>query len=116
MAADPEASPLGTQLKRARAARGVSQSALARRTGVPQPAISRIESGREVPSLERYRRLMAGLGLAVDLEHRSLGHHRGDPRHYAAIKRLSPGARIEQATAWQAFAGELRGAAARASR
>jgi transcriptional regulator with XRE-family HTH domain len=106
-------SVMGAQLGQARAMRGVSQSALARRTGVPQPAISRIESGQEVPSLERYRRLLAGLGLTADLELRSLGNHRGDPHHYRAMNRLTPGERLEQAAAWGAFAEELRGAVAR---
>jgi len=58
---------LGALLQRARVERGVSQSALARRTGVPQPAISRFENGRETPSLERFGRLIAGLGLRPDL-------------------------------------------------
>lgn len=102
-------SEIAQQLKIARAARGVSQGSLSRRTGVPQSAISRIEAGKEVPSVERYRRLLAGLGLALDLELRPLSDHRGDPEHYARIKRLSPGERLEQAAKWQDFASEIRG-------
>lgn len=100
------------QLKEARLERRVSQSALARRTGVPQPAISRIENGREVPSIERYRRLLAGLGLTAGIRLMPLGAHRGDPQHFAAVKRMSPGERLEQAAGWISFAGELRGKAA----
>ena len=103
--------PLGTQLRSAREARRVSQSALSRRTGIPQSAISRIEGGQEVPSLVRYRRLLAGLGLTAELELRPLGRHRGDPHHAAAMRRMTPGERLEQAAAWQSFAEELRGAA-----
>lgn len=103
--------PLGTALRRERERRGVSQSALARRTGVPQPAISRIEAGGEVPSLERFGRLLAGLGLRAELGLAPLAAHRGEPAHLAAIRRLTPGERIEQAAGWGGFAAELRGRA-----
>lgn len=104
---------LGSLLREARAGRGVSQSSLARRTGVPQPAISRIEAGREVPSVERFQRILAGLGLMLELGLRPLAEHRGDPRHREAIMRMTPGERLEQAAAWTSFATELRGTAER---
>lgn len=104
---------LGQKLRSARQGRGVSQSALARRTGVPQPAISRIESGHEVPSLERFARLLAGLGLRPDLGIAGLADHRGDSHHRGAVLRMTPGERIEQAAVWSAFASELRGKATR---
>lgn len=97
-------------------ARGVTQSSLARRTGIPQPAISRIENEREVPSLDRYERLMAGLGLRVDVQLAPLASHRGDPRHFQTIARLDPGGRLGQAASWQRFATEIRGKAAGGAR
>lgn len=109
-ARDPDLT-LGAMLREARERRMVSQSALARRTGIPQSAISRIESGREVPSLERFQRLVAGLGLRLDVGLAPLAGHRGDPRHRAAVRRMSPGQRLEQASDWSEFAGELRGKA-----
>ncbi len=102
---------LGITLRRERLRRGVSQSALARRTGVPQPAISRIEGGTEVPSLERFGRLVSGLGLRLDLGLEPLAVHRGEPAHREAISRMTPGQRLEQASAWSSFASELRGKA-----
>ncbi|MDP9189624.1 MAG: helix-turn-helix domain-containing protein [Actinomycetota bacterium] len=105
---------LGSILHRERLLREVSQSALARRTGVSQPAISRIESGAEVPSLERFRRLLSGLGLRLDLELEPLAIHRGEPAHREAVMRMTPGERLEQASAWSGFASELRGKAAAA--
>ena len=102
---------LGTTLRRERLRRDVSQSALARRTGVPQPAISRIESGAEVPSLERFGRLLSGLGLRLDLGLEPLAAHRGEAAHREAISRMTPGQRLEQASAWSSFASELRGKA-----
>jgi transcriptional regulator with XRE-family HTH domain len=107
----PDNGSLGALLKQRRTHKGVSQSSLARRTGIPQPAISRIESGREVPSLERFQRLVAGLGLKLDVDLVPLAEHRGDPRHREAIRRMTPGERIEQAAAWGAFTDELRGKA-----
>jgi transcriptional regulator with XRE-family HTH domain len=105
-------SNLGALLHQARARRGISQSALSRRTGVPQSAISRMEAGRETPSLERFQRLMAGLGLSPEVDLVPLAEHRGDPHHFQAIRRMSPGERLEQAAAWSGLARELRGTAA----
>lgn len=103
----------GPTLRHAREAHGVSQSALARRTGIPQPAISRIEGGREVPSLERWARLFAGLGLRPAVELEPIAEARGDPDHRDyALARLSAGERMEQAAAWIALAAEVRGQAA----
>ena len=102
---------LGMMLRRERLRREVSQSALARRTGVPQSAISRIEGGAEVPSLERFGRLLSGLGLRLDLGLEPLAVHRGEPAHREAIARMTPGERLEQASAWSSFASELRGKA-----
>ena len=103
---------LGATVRAERERRGVSQSALARRTGVPQPAISRIEGGEEVPSLERFGRLLGGLGLRPDLGLAPLAAHRAEAGHTAAIRDLSPGERIEQAAGWSGFAAGLRGKAA----
>ena len=104
---------IGDLLRQERQRRGVSQSALARRTGVPQPALSRIENGSEVPSLERFGRILAGIGLRMELGLEPLATARGDGAHRQAISRLTPGERIEQAAAWGSFARELRGKASR---
>ena len=112
----PSKSEIGLQLRTARQSRGVSQSSLSRRTGVPQSAISRIENGDEVPSIQRYRRLLAGVGLTVELELRPLSQHRGDPNHAQAIEQMTPGERLERAAGWIGFASELRGAASGAER
>ena len=104
---------LGATVRAERERRGVSQSARARRTGVPQPAISRIEGGQEVPSLERFGRLLGGLGLRPELGLVPLAAHRAGAGHTAAIRAMSPGERIEQAAGWSGFASELRGKAAR---
>jgi transcriptional regulator with XRE-family HTH domain len=55
-------SALGSTLANVRRRRGVSQRALAIRAGTSQAAISRIESGKELPSFERFEQLLLVLG------------------------------------------------------
>ncbi|WP_277208470.1 XRE family transcriptional regulator [Isoptericola croceus] len=50
-------------VREARARRGLTQRALADRTGVAQTTIARIESGRHQPSLGMLSRLLAGAGF-----------------------------------------------------
>lgn len=109
-----EHATFGEELRVARVSRGVSQAGLARRTGIPQSAISRIENGVEVPSIARFRRLLAGIGLTAEVKLSPLRPHRGDPSHFEAVRRMTPAERVEQAASWGAFAGDLRGAARRA--
>jgi transcriptional regulator with XRE-family HTH domain len=106
-----EAVTIGQTLARERRERGVSQSGLARRTGVSQSAISRIESGSEVPSLERWSRLLAGLGLRPDIQLQPLAEPPSEEQHSAAARRLTPGERLEQAAGWIRLREEVRGKA-----
>jgi transcriptional regulator with XRE-family HTH domain len=101
---------IGGALRREREARGVSQSSLARRTGVSQSAISRIEAGREVPSLERWSRLLAGLGLRPEIGLVPLAEPPSEPQHTEWSRRLlSPGERLELAAGWNEAVRDLRG-------
>jgi transcriptional regulator with XRE-family HTH domain len=56
-------------LREARARAGLSQRALARRAGVAQSEIARIEAGRQEPAYRRLERLVraAGFDLRVEL-------------------------------------------------
>jgi transcriptional regulator with XRE-family HTH domain len=102
----------GEVLRAERTRRGVSQARLGKRTGVPQPAISRIEAGSEVPSLSRWSRLLAGLGLRPEIELIPLAEPPSEPQHSAAPRRLTRGERLEQATGWMKLRDEVRGKAA----
>jgi transcriptional regulator with XRE-family HTH domain len=103
---------IGLRLAQERSARGVSQSSLALRTGVPQSAISRIEAGREVPSLERWSRLLAGLGLKPEIELAQIAEPPSEPQHTEYARRfLTPGERLERVAAWNELATEIRGKA-----
>jgi HTH-type transcriptional regulator, repressor for puuD len=106
---------IGLALRREREARGVSQSSLALRTGVSQSAISRIESGREVPSLERWSRLLAGLGLRPQIGLVELAEPPSEEQHSAYARRLSPTERLERADDWLELVREIRGKAREAA-
>lgn len=54
-------------LSYARRRAGLSQRELSHRTGVPQPAIARIERGRVSPTVATLDRLLAGTGHAIDV-------------------------------------------------
>lgn len=52
-------------LREARGRAGLSQSELARRTGVAQPAVARIEGGRSVPRVDTLERLLNACGATL---------------------------------------------------
>jgi len=56
-----------SDLKQARRAAGLSQRELARRTGVPQPAIARIEGGHQIPRSDTLTRLLKACGFELRL-------------------------------------------------
>jgi len=56
---------IGEQLRAWRAARGLSQVALAERAGVGNVLVARLELGQTDPRLSTLRRLAKGLGATV---------------------------------------------------
>jgi transcriptional regulator with XRE-family HTH domain len=57
-----------TALREARRRAGLTQAALAGRTGTSQAAISAYESGRKDPSVETFSRLLAATGSRLSVE------------------------------------------------
>jgi transcriptional regulator with XRE-family HTH domain len=53
-------------LREARRRAGMTQRDLAHATGVPQPAIARIERGAVTPGLDTLERLLAGAGVTLE--------------------------------------------------
>ncbi|MEJ7798277.1 MAG: helix-turn-helix transcriptional regulator [Solirubrobacteraceae bacterium] len=107
-------SQLGDQLREVRLRHGVTQRSLARRAGTTQGAVSRIESGAESPSFERFTELLLVLGerpvlhttpLELDLDPGELAHGRC----------LTPKQRLAESASWNLVATQLEiaGAAAR---
>lgn len=108
-------SVLGCELRAARMRHRVTQRSLARRAGTTQAAISRIESGAESPSFERFTQLLLVLGerpvlqtapLELDIDPAELAHGRG----------MTPQQRLAESVSWNLVATQLEiaGAAARA--
>jgi transcriptional regulator with XRE-family HTH domain len=106
---------LGDTLRETREHQGVSQRALARRSGIAQPAISRIERGLESPSFERFARLLSCLGLEPSLELKPLPY-RGDRDLLLDQLRRSPSERLAGALNDAKLARELRRATLEAER
>jgi transcriptional regulator with XRE-family HTH domain len=110
-------STLGTELRAARLRHGVTQRSLARRAGTTQAAISRIESGSESPSFERFAQLLLALGerplLSVEPLELDV-----DPDDLAHGRRLTPPQRLAESASWNLVATrlEIEGARARARR
>lgn len=71
-------------IRQARAKAGLSQSELARRCGVSQPAISAYERGVHDPSVQALRRLIAATGYDLDLALTKSGAPRRLPTTLAA--------------------------------
>lgn len=69
--------PITLRLKELREARGLSQKALAKLAGVPQPTISRIESGR-LPNVGLT--IIEKLSEALEVNAARLVNHRPTPK------------------------------------
>ena len=62
----PKTKSFPARLKGLRAAAGLTQDELARRTGVRRLSVSQWECGRRAPSLATARRIAQALGVSVD--------------------------------------------------
>jgi transcriptional regulator with XRE-family HTH domain len=85
----------------------LSQRSLARRSGLTQATISKIESGLVAPNWETVRALLLAMGLEPGLQARRL-RGRWDPLHLAASRRRSPAERLQLAMSANRLAGRLR--------
>lgn len=56
---------VGVEIRRARIEAGLSQSELAKILGTQQPAISRLEAGRALPSFRTLDEIARALGMGV---------------------------------------------------
>jgi DNA-binding XRE family transcriptional regulator len=66
-AAERAASRLLASLIKARTNAGLSQAEVARRIGVPQPAIVRLEAGTHSPTLSTLARYASAIGVELDV-------------------------------------------------
>lgn len=99
-------SVLGDHLRAARLRHGVTQRSLALRAGTTQAAISRIESGAESPSYERFTQLLLVLGERPVLRTQPLDAEL-DPGALAHARRLTPDQRFAESASWNLLATQL---------
>lgn len=107
---------VGTAIREARTARGLSQAALATRAGTTQDAVSRIERGAEEPSIDRFGRLLLCLGLRPEIEISGLVDHEVDSRRLAASARMRPQERLDEALGAQRLVSAIDSAVATSGR
>ncbi len=87
-----------SQLNQARRAAGLSQRELARRAGIPQSAIARIERSHQVPRLDTLERLLKACGFELRLgPARGGGVDRGQIQEWIE---MSPAERLRRATGY----------------
>ena len=68
-----DAKELGYRLARNRMKSGLTQARVAELMGTKQPAVSRVEQGRSVPSLEWIERFVAATGRRLEVDIRAGG-------------------------------------------
>jgi transcriptional regulator with XRE-family HTH domain len=103
----------GDLVRELREQHGLSQAALAYRAGTTQQAISRIEQGLVSPTIEMLSRLAAACGeeLVLDARPRDVPFEDDQLAEQAA---LDVSQRLELASSWNRFAGEISGKALKA--
>ena len=103
---------VGALLRERRLAHGLTQHEMAIRTGTRQATISRIETGREAPTVQRLEQLLIALGERLELQTVPLDAERsvGDIQ---ADRARSMAARLEDGFALASFASQLVGSAGR---
>jgi transcriptional regulator with XRE-family HTH domain len=98
----------GSLVIEARAETGLSQTELARRSGVPRSVISAVEHGRRQPSLPTLMRILLGAGL--DLRTRLAPHDDQDEVLEALRQQMSPRERLAADRAHEANVAAFAGA------
>jgi transcriptional regulator with XRE-family HTH domain len=80
-------------VKAARTEAGLSQRRLAVRSGVPQSAIARIESGRVIPRVDTLSRLLRAAGASLEVQRRPPGWG-VDRTQIRELLKLTPAERV----------------------
>ncbi len=91
-------------LREARAQAGLSQRALAARSGVAQSEIARIETGRQEPSFARLLQLVHGAGFDLKVELVPRDDH--DAQLIRSVLSLRPEERLDSLEAQDEFFSE----------
>lgn len=93
-------------LREARALAGLSQRALASRSGIAQSEIARIESGKQEPSFQRLAQLIRSAGFDLKVELAPRDDH--DARLIRSMLLLSPEERLDSLEEHHDFFSDVR--------
>ncbi|MBO0685711.1 MAG: helix-turn-helix domain-containing protein, partial [Candidatus Dormibacteraeota bacterium] len=107
---DQRRSALGQRLRSLRRAAGLTGPALAARTGISQPKISKVETGRVVPSVEDVQALAQALDASPDVTASLVEHAHGlsdQIRAWRALRRQQLAAHQDRARHLEATATEI---------
>lgn len=113
MASTPRTPFCGRFLSAARRRHGLSQTELARRSGIEQPNISRIERDKISPTIHTMNRLLEAMGETLQIESVPLsepppgGGNLSIRELRADFDRLTPDEQLEQAVILTRVASEL---------
>jgi transcriptional regulator with XRE-family HTH domain len=105
---------LGTLIRDARRAAGLTQGELARRLGTTQSAVARLERGRAQPRVDTVERALGACGRRLELRAVPLSAGSIDETLVARQLRIPPGQRIVSHNAAYASGREIALAGARA--
>ena len=96
----------------ARRSAGLTQRQLAERSGVPQPTIARIESGKQMPRADTLDKLLKACGWELDMTpRRGEGEDRSLIRHWLSMTTLE---RAQWGTGYGRLGARLREAGRKA--
>ena len=90
----------------------ISQRELAIRASTSQSSISRIESGLEEPSFDRFSHLMGVMGYKPRLEFEPIAVHDAEPRRILEQADKTAQQRFEEGVNWMRFVRSIRPVAA----
>jgi transcriptional regulator with XRE-family HTH domain len=103
----------GQLIRDVRKRHGLSQQRLARRAGTQQSAISRLEAGKNSPSVETLELLLHAMGEQLELSSVPLPRDY-DPVHRRATAARPPAERLALGISWNRLAGRVAAAGRRA--
>lgn len=85
----------GELIRAARVEAGISQAALARRLGLSQPAVARLEAAGDAITVDKLKQTLAGLGRSLELDAPTRPSSVDETLLVEQLK-LAPGERLEE--------------------
>jgi transcriptional regulator with XRE-family HTH domain len=98
---------VGALIRETRKAEGLTQAALARRLGITQPSVARLEAAGDEVTVATLQRALNAMGRALDLQVVARKSSVDETLLYSTL-RLTPDQRLERFEQWYADTRALR--------